>query len=464
MSKKPKVFPGSLSHVMSECSRITRSKSKAPVEGSTNPKSLPPVSESSLAPPDGYSGVLPEEHLNQSFEKTVDPNYTHPINSQPKDQKMSTYDIKKYETLQSDVINLKDTLNGLDKTLDEKDKQIHDRDIQIHDRDKQLEYNQKHINDMEFQLQTYKDMLRNQNQPLNNNPIYNVHTNNNHNPAFNSNYNYYDNIDKLIKKFKRFETIKNPRQTLSFFKEEFHRLDINDDNTKYNILIERLSTIDVQNYYKLVYREERNYTTFSNYCENRDNHLAEVLGKPPKYDTSTPFSVYLADATKWAESNKHDLIKFFAFYLAPKSIKDKVKENFDESYEIFVKQIRRSWNNRQEEFSETYPVNFDNTQKPYQRKQKTNFHNGNNTQRINKNYNSNSKHVTNPYENRQNKNFNQPYNNMNNFEYNLKLPFCFNHQKYGHNAHTCRKPGECQWAELSNPSRPQGNSFPSSNQ
>ena len=67
MSKKPKVFPGSLSHVMSECSRITRSKSKAPVEGSTNPKSLPPVSESSLAPPDGYNLV----HALQATQKVL---------------------------------------------------------------------------------------------------------------------------------------------------------------------------------------------------------------------------------------------------------------------------------------------------------------------------------------------------------------------------------------------------------
>ena len=88
MSKKPKVFPGSLSHVMSECSRITRSKSKAPVEGSTNPTSLPPVPESSLAPSDGYSGAPAEEHLEQPFEKTVDPNYTHPINSQQIDKKI----------------------------------------------------------------------------------------------------------------------------------------------------------------------------------------------------------------------------------------------------------------------------------------------------------------------------------------------------------------------------------------
>ena len=82
MSKKPKVFPGFLPLIMSEFSRITRSMSKAPVEGSTNLTSLPPVPESNLAPPDGYSGVPAEE---QPFEKTVDPNYTHPINSKPID-------------------------------------------------------------------------------------------------------------------------------------------------------------------------------------------------------------------------------------------------------------------------------------------------------------------------------------------------------------------------------------------
>ena len=73
---------------MREFSRITRSNSKAPVEGSTNPTSLPPVPESSLAPSDGYSGAPAEEHLEQPFEKTVDPNYTHPINSQQIDKKI----------------------------------------------------------------------------------------------------------------------------------------------------------------------------------------------------------------------------------------------------------------------------------------------------------------------------------------------------------------------------------------
>ena len=55
MSKKPKVFPGSFPNIMSECSRIARSNSKAPAESSTNPTSLSPVPEGSLAPPAGYN-------------------------------------------------------------------------------------------------------------------------------------------------------------------------------------------------------------------------------------------------------------------------------------------------------------------------------------------------------------------------------------------------------------------------
>ena len=55
MSKKPKVFPGSFPYIISEYSRTTSSKSKAPAESSTNPTSLSPVPESSLAPPAGYN-------------------------------------------------------------------------------------------------------------------------------------------------------------------------------------------------------------------------------------------------------------------------------------------------------------------------------------------------------------------------------------------------------------------------
>ena len=59
MSLEPKVFPGSIPHIMSEYKRIAGSKSKAAAESSTNPTSLSPVPEINLAPPAGYNTFIP---------------------------------------------------------------------------------------------------------------------------------------------------------------------------------------------------------------------------------------------------------------------------------------------------------------------------------------------------------------------------------------------------------------------
>ena len=45
-------------------------------------------------------------------------------------------------------------------------------------------------------------------------------------------------IDRLMKKFRTIKTVKNPRDVLSYFQEEFHRLSIHNDHSKYNILVE----------------------------------------------------------------------------------------------------------------------------------------------------------------------------------------------------------------------------------
>ena len=258
-------------------------------------------------------------------------------------------------------------------------------------------------------------LITNQVHHNNNNTQYKEQVNNTNNSINNVGYEYNNNIDQLIKKFKRFETIKNPRNILHYFREEFHRLGIHNDEIKYNILIERWPTNDVSNYYTLTSRENRNYTTFCEYCENRDDHLTEVLGKIPQYDNTTPFSVYLADATKWAESTKNDLIKFFAFYLAPKSLKAKIRENFDENFEKFVKKSRTMWNNREEESVYANPISVDTPQKNYYKHPKRNFKPREvNTHCLNINNNNKFRH----YSQQQSQNSN-PNNNERNYAENF---------------------------------------------
>ena len=169
-------------------------------------------------------------------------------------------------------------------------------------------------------------------------------------------------MDRLLKKFKRIETVKNPRDVLSYFQEEFHRLNIHDDHSRYNILVEKWPREDVSNYYKLVDRNNRNFHTFCDFCVNRDNSLSDILSKTPQYDSSTPFGVFMAEATKYARSDENDRIKYFCWQLAPDALKLKIRENFTESYDIFKKKTQATWNN-QDEKSLTNPVSYDRTQR-----------------------------------------------------------------------------------------------------
>ena len=386
---------------------------------------------------------------------------------------------KNYELIMKDISyennKLREELDNIEKT--NTDRNISSVKTNTHP-------NTNYVNNLEkiVELLTYN--MQNNNISQNNNSI--------NNPGSSLGQENSTNFDKLIKKFKRFETIKNPREMLNYFKEEFHRLDIQSDNTKYNILIERWPTTDVSNFYKLICREKRNYKTFCEYCEYRDDHLTEVLGKIPEYDNTTPFSVYLADVTNWAESNKNDLIKFFAFYLAPKAIKSKIKECFDDSHEIFVKQIRRAWNNRQDEPLNPNSINFDKTQKYFFKQPKRFTRSDNNKHFFFKNNNSNPRHYsqqTNQHNNYNNKNFsnavrnnqhrnfnsynnnvdqiqsgNPNYNNQNINRNNPQVDLCFNHRRFGRKAWECIKPNSCPMAKITTSRQQQGNSSPSPSQ
>ena len=265
-------------------------------------------------------------------------------------------------------------------------------------------------------------------------------------------YGKYMEMDRLMKKFNRIEKVKNPRDVLGYFQEEFHRLNIRDDYVKYNILIEKWPTEDVSNFYRLVDREHRNFESFCDFCVNRDDSLSEILSKVPQYDASTPFGVFLADATKFAESSKIDRIKFFCYYLSPPSLKTKIRENFNENYDIFKRRTQGIWN-CQEDKMLSDPVNCDRTPRTNQiystnpRRYNNRFigHTNNN---FNKNNNNNGNFR--PYRNHQIPDF-YSHNNNNNNNWNYQQtsakpnPFtnqgdlCYQHWRYGKEAYSCNR-------------------------
>ena len=188
------------------------------------------------------------------------------------------------------------------------------------------------------------------------------------------------------------------QNVLNYFIGEFQRLKIQDETTRYHILVGNWPPTDVSNYYKLTSPEQRNYYSFRDYCEKRDDPLTDVLEKVPAYNSSTPFGVFLAEATKWARSDENDRIKFFCYHIAPNPLKSKIRENFGESYEIFRRNIQAMWGC----LDEIVPlvnnsVNYDwtrrneQTQKRYTRRY--NNHNHANRNQNNHNYDRNS-HMT----------------------------------------------------------------------
>ena len=375
--------------------------------------------KSALSITDTLQAKQEEIDYLKSDNKTTLENFCNLLRSVQNDKKILREKIKNLEEKQNKYeLTLRDLNFENNKLRDELDRRYRNNTSHnVANNQTNTHPNSSSINNLDKILELLTSNLqKNYNNSKNKNQV--IDTSSTENDTNNENN---ISFEKLIKKFKRFETINNPRTSIHYFKEEFHRLNIHNNKTKYDILIERWPTSDISNYYRIFSREKRNFTTFCEYCENRDNHLTEVLGKIPQYDNTTPFSVYLADATKWAESDKNDLIKFFAFYLAPKAIKPKIKENFDESFEIFVKQIRRTWNNRQDESLNPIPINFDKTQKNYYKQPKPSFKPRDEyTQRLDINNNNNFRY----FSQEQSHNFNTNNNNRKKFSSEKsKFPF-----------------------------------------
>ena len=149
---------------------------------------------------------------------------------------------------------------------------------------------------------------------------------------------------RLSKKFKRLDFVRNPRDIISFFEEEMLNENISSNTEKYKFLTGFWPREELSDYYKMTERGERNYSSLRNFFINRDNQLAEILDKIPIWDDCTNFNKIFATAVSWAKCPEQDRIKFFLAYLMPFSIKDKIREHFDESLEVFKRKGQPIWN------------------------------------------------------------------------------------------------------------------------
>ena len=132
----------------------------------------------------------------------------------------------------------------------------------------------------------------------------------------------------------------------------------------------------MSDYYKRTKRGERSYSSLKNFFINRDNQLVEILDKVPVWNECTNFNKIIATAVSWAKCLEQDRIKFFLAYLMPFSIKDKIKEHFDESLEVFKRKGQAIWNAYKENALIPKQVNYDRLQQYEQNhyKSKINYH------------------------------------------------------------------------------------------
>ena len=188
---------------------------------------------------------------------------------------------------------------------------------------------------------------------------------NNNRNSINNNFNDTFRAQRLSKKFKRLDVVKNPRDTINYFEEELYDEGIFSDIEKYRYLKGFWPREEVSDYFKSVERGERNYSSLRKFCLHRDNQFTEILDKIPLWEISTNFNKIFSTATTWAKCPEEDRIKFFLAYLMPYSIRDKIKEHFDENLKVFRKKGQAIWNAHKENLLKSKQVNYDRLQ-PYE--------------------------------------------------------------------------------------------------
>ena len=246
------------------------------------------------------------------------------------------------------------------------------------------------------------------------------------------------NLDSLERKFHRFTKINKPRHILNYFIGEFERLNVTDEVTKYNIIVGKWVPDEVSQYYGLVTPENRNFQSFKEFFERRDQLLTPILGKTPVHSSNTPFSAYVAEATEWAMAHEDDRVKFFLYYHAPNALKSRIEEYFVEYLTQFKRRVQAIWLHQSDNTVTNPPVNYDRLRKSqgHQRhnRRRNNSHDGYSNQYQGNNVNfdhyfndrdqsySNSfGNYENNYDNRR-QNFTNGYNNCHNVAHARETP------------------------------------------
>ena len=182
----------------------------------------------------------------------------------------------------------------------------------------------------------------------------------------NNNFNDTLRAQRLSKKFKRLNVVRNPRDTINYFEEELYDENVISDLEKYNYLIGFWPREDISDYYKIIERGDRNYNSLKNFCLHRDNELTEILDKIPTWETNTTFNQIYSTATKWAKCPEDDRIKFFLAYLMPSTIKSKIKEYYDANLDVFRRKSQAIWNAHKESALQSSQVNYNRLHRPGQ--------------------------------------------------------------------------------------------------
>ena len=118
----------------------------------------------------------------------------------------------------------------------------------------------------------------------------------------------------------------------------------------------------MSDYHKMTERCEINYSSLRNLFINKHNQLAKLLDKILFCIGRTNINKLFSTAVSCANCPEQDRIKSFLAYLMPFPIKDKIREYFDESLEVFKRKGQAIWNAHKENALKHEQVNYDRLQ------------------------------------------------------------------------------------------------------
>ena len=122
---------------------------------------------------------------------------------------------------------------------------------------------------------------------------------------------------------------------LGYFEHQCEMYEINNEQIKYDILLQKWPQKDIKDFWESTSRHERNYHNLYHFLQDKGCSLPKILRPRVASNAPIKYQDLRIEATKWAKATLDDRVKFFTSYLAPDYLKNEVRANFGFNIEEF---------------------------------------------------------------------------------------------------------------------------------